>query len=134
MHSIEKGTGSQTPFSFGLTAINKMHDSPLHIFGLKATQPQPKEKVIKQKESDMQKIPSGTEPAQNDVGAVMLALNRKRTDQFSEKELRLMIACFRKGGDPVRALLAEFDAALDKRIKLKLGLVDAPESGREITE
>lgn len=57
-----------------------------------------------------------------------------RTAWFSEKELRLMIACFRKGGDPMRVLLAEFDAALDKRIKTKLGLVDAPESGREITE
>ena len=45
-----------------------------------------------------------------------------------------MIACFRKGGDSMRALLAEFDAALDARIKAKLGLVDAPDNGREITE
>lgn len=57
-----------------------------------------------------------------------------RTAWFSEKELRLMIACFRKGGDSVRDLLTEFDKALDARIKAKLGLVDAPDNGREITE
>ena len=39
----------------------------------------------------------------------------KRTDEFTDTELRLMIQCFRQ--HDIRALLAEFEAALDDRIK-----------------
>ena len=82
----------------------------------------------------MEKIPGGKEPTESDITAVLRIIKKERTDQFSETEMRLMIACFRKGGESVRALLKEFDNALDKRIKAKLGLAEAPQTERDPVE
>jgi hypothetical protein len=56
----------------------------------------------------------------------------KRTDGFTLTELRHMVAALRK--HDVRELLAEFEAALDERIKTKFGLSEAPETGRDPVE
>ena len=56
-----------------------------------------------------------------------------RTAWFDERELRLMVAAFRKN-DSTRTLLAEFEAALDARIKHKLGIVEAKDSKRDPVE
>jgi hypothetical protein len=53
-------------------------------------------------------------------------LMSKRTDGFTLTELRHMVAALRK--HDVRELLAEFEAALDLRIKEKLGLEASPET------
>jgi hypothetical protein len=53
------------------------------------------------------------------VSQILIKAKEGRTEAFTDTELRLMIACFRRCD--VRALLAEFEAALDERIKRKLG-------------
>ena len=77
------------------------------------------------------------EPSKEDIATVTRIMARERTDLFTETEMRLMIGAFRnKNAEPgvLRALLSEFEQALDKRIKLKLGLIEAPDTKRDPTE
>jgi hypothetical protein len=107
----------------------------------------------------MEKIPGGQEPTQSEVDAVLASIKitkrsqskftgetekavnnlPARTTWFDDKELRMMLAAFRNSqgfaaNAIIKALIKEFDEALDARIKHKLGLAEAPETERDPVE